>query len=382
MSFLSRDELRMLTDAEGPCVSLFMPTDRSGAQNQQAHVRLKNLAREAKERLLGNGLGKSEVESILEPAGRFLDDVEFWQHLGDGLAIFLARGFYRRFRLPLDVVELVVTADRFHLAPLLPLMSGDGRFYILSLSQNRVRLFEGSRHSVVEVDLRDVPRSLADALGHDWKESSLQLHTGSGGAASHKGAMFHGHGGASDGAKEEIGRYLKRVDKGLREPLNAEQSPLVVAAVDYLISIYREVSHYPKLVPDGIPGNPDELGPKELHTRAWSLVEPIFLAAEKEAEARCRELLGTGRASSDVREIVRCAFDGRVEVLFVSRGVQRWGRFDAGSRQVELRDEPEGKDEDLLNLAALHCLLNGGTAYAVPPGEVPGGRTAAAVLRY
>jgi hypothetical protein len=39
-------------------------------------------------------------------------------------------------------------SDRFHLKPLLPLLTGDGRFYILALSQNQVRLLQGTRYSV------------------------------------------------------------------------------------------------------------------------------------------------------------------------------------------------------------------------------------------
>jgi len=42
----------------------------------------------------------------------------------------------------------VVVSDRFHLKPLLPLLTGDGRFYILALSQNQVRLLQGTRYSV------------------------------------------------------------------------------------------------------------------------------------------------------------------------------------------------------------------------------------------
>jgi hypothetical protein len=42
----------------------------------------------------------------------------------------------------------VVVTDRFHIKPLLPLLSGDGRFYVLALSQSEVRLLQGTRYSV------------------------------------------------------------------------------------------------------------------------------------------------------------------------------------------------------------------------------------------
>lgn len=61
--------------------------------------------------------------------------------------------------------------------PLLPLLSGDGRFYILALSQNELRLLQATRYSVSEVDLEGVPESLSTALRYDVPEESLQWHT-------------------------------------------------------------------------------------------------------------------------------------------------------------------------------------------------------------
>ncbi|MGH8601563.1 MAG: hypothetical protein ACREXR_01905, partial [Gammaproteobacteria bacterium] len=54
---------------------------------------------------------------------------------------------------------MAVVEHRFHLKPLFPLISGDGTFYLLALSQNEVRLFKGSRYHINELGLGDdVPR--------------------------------------------------------------------------------------------------------------------------------------------------------------------------------------------------------------------------------
>jgi hypothetical protein len=65
-----------------------------------------------------------------------------------------------------------------HIKPLLPLLSGDGRFYILALSQKEVRLLEGSRYGIDAVELEKVPRGLAAALKFDVRERQLQFHAG------------------------------------------------------------------------------------------------------------------------------------------------------------------------------------------------------------
>ncbi len=151
---------------------------------------------------------------------------------------------------------------------------------------------------------------------------------------------------------------------------------------DYLRPIYREANRHPSLLENGISGNPEGLGAGELHARAWPLVQPRFLKDREAATARYRQLQGTGRASNDVRGVVPAAHDGRIDVLFVAVGVQIWGTFLADSRRIDVGEEAPGRTGDLLNLAAVHTVLNRGTVYAVPSAEMPGEAPVAAILRY
>lgn len=80
--------------------------------------------------------------------------------------------------------------------------------------------------------------------------------------------------------------------------------------------------------------------------------------------------------------MIRAAYSGQVDTLFVPIGVQRWGRFDPEDLSVHVHDEPEPGDEDLLDFAAIQTILNSGTVYAVEPENVPDSRYVAATLRY
>ncbi|HSK85130.1 MAG TPA: hypothetical protein VK902_17285 [Rubrobacter sp.] len=386
MDPLSNQDLEQLVDnPEGPCVSIFLPTHRAGVETRQDPIRLKNLLGEARERLVGTkGLRPTEADEILEQARDLLSEDVFWRYQSDGLALFLSLGEYRFYRLPLAFEQLAVVADRYHLKPLLPLLAGDGRFYVLALSQNAVRLLGASRRSVEEVALgEDVPESLADTLRFDDPEKQLQFHTGtSGGARGGRAAVFHGH-GANDDPKDDILRYFRRIDRGVADLLKGREAPLVLAGVDYLLPIYREASTYPRLVDGGVTGNPEELSAEELHERAWKTVEPLFSEAEREATARYAELAGTDRTSRDVREIVSAAYYGRVEALFAASGARRWGAFDPATGEVDLHDEPETGDGDLLDFAAVQTFLNGGVVYVRAPDEMPEKEAGAAcVFRY
>jgi hypothetical protein len=194
--------------------------------------------------------------------------------------------------------------------------------------------------------------------------------------------MFHGHGAAADVAKDRILRYFHRVDNGLREMLRDEQAPLVLAGVEFLFPLYKEANTYPYLMDEGIPGNPEVLKPEDLHVSAWAIVQPYFMKGQQEAVAQYRQLAGTGRTSTDVQEIVPAAYHGRVAELFVAVGVQQWGSFDPEAHAVHVHQAAEPGNEDLLDLAAVHTIVNGGAVYAVHPAEMPEGAPLAAVFRY
>jgi hypothetical protein len=320
MILLPVEELKILM-AERPdhCVSLFMPTHRSGEATRQDPIRLQNLLSQAENQLIANGVRTVDARKLLEPAHNLEGYSPFWRHLNDGLAMYLAQDVFRYYALPLPLDEQVVVAAHFYIKPLLPLLSGDGRFYVLALSQNQVRLLQGTRFSVGEVDVEGLPDSLSDLIGDVDREKQLQFHT-RGRSPGKRPALFFGHGEGEEYAKQDILRYFRAIDVELRKLLANEQAPLVLAGVDYLHPLYRSVNGYPHLLPEGVIGNPEHLSPQQLHERAWEILHPTFQQAQEEARARFEALRGTEKASEDLEEIISAAYHGRdIEPKFMGR---------------------------------------------------------------
>lgn len=384
MDMLERRDLKELIEERDLCVSIFMPTHRMGPETRQDPIRLKNALTEAEKKLQDLGQRAPEAKAFLEPAYRLLGLQDFWRHQGDGLAIFLSPHMFRRYRLPALFDELVVVTRRFHVKPLLALFAADGLFYIFALSQNGVRLLQASRHSVRAIELEEMPEGLSDALKYDVYEQSLQFHTQTAAPAApgRRAAMFHGQGGGDDDAKDRILRYFRQVDGGLRELLRDGQAPLVLAGVEYLIPLYLKANTYSHTLGEGITGSPEGLPDDELHARAWEIVEPLFLESQRKDFSRYRDLSAGPRASSDIRTVVQASREGRVETLFVARGERRWGTLAPEDGRIVLAEGPEAGMEDLLDLAAVQTILQGGTVHVLPAGDMEGQGPIAAVFRY
>lgn len=379
---LTNENLAELIGEQGHwCVSLYMPTHRSLPEAKQDPIRFKNLLRNAGSELEAKGLRASEIEEFLKPAQTLLGDPLFWRYQSDGLAAFLSANGFRSYRLPLSLKELSIVGDHFHIKPLLPLLRND-RFLVLALSKNAIRLIEGTRYGASEVELENVPGSLTEVMGNYEFEEQLQFHTRAPQAGNGRAAVFHGQGSGIDDLKPRISEYFRRIDEGLRATLKDKQLPLVIAGVESLFPIYSEVNTYGKLLEEGIAGNPDLLSAEQLRQRAWEIVEPVFLSAREDAENRYHALAGTGRTSNDLREVVMAAYDGRVDVLLVTVGVQVWGRFNNEKRSVAAHEQRQPDDRDLLDICVVNTLMNRGSVYPVEPDGVPGNGLVAAVFRY
>ena len=384
MNTLSSDELKMLLEKRhSPCVSLFMPRDHARPDIPQDLIGLRNLLRTAEGRLLEMGLRFPDAKQLLEPAHRLAEDESVWQQSGEGLALYLAPDMLRHYHLPLRFEQMVYVGTRIYVRPLLPLLSGNEPFYILTLSQNAVRLFRANRRSIGAVELSAVPHSLAEALQFDMPEKQMQFRSAAPVGAGRMAGMFYSSGDGADDAKERIGRYFHQIDRGLREILVHERAPLVLAGVDYLLPLYRDANKYPHIVEAGIVGNPDHLSPADLQRQACAMLQSYFQKKQQEAAAQFRELHGSGRTSDKIRLIIPAAYRGRVAVLFVALHGQQWGRFDPQSNYLQIaRREKKPGDDDLLDLAASYTLLNDGAVYAVEPAQMPEATPLAATFRY
>ncbi|MBW4443589.1 MAG: hypothetical protein KME10_20610 [Plectolyngbya sp. WJT66-NPBG17] len=385
MSFLSIEELKELVEQpQGLCVSLYMPTMQIGAETRQNSVRFKNLIRQAEAQLEKYEFRPADISEFLQPAID-LDKDEFWQDQNADLALFISEGFFRFYRVPIDMIELVVVNDRFHLKPLIPLLSGDDRFYILTLGQRDVRLLEGNRYGMTrEIEIEGMPKSMDEALQYDEtsKDEQRRQGAGAGRSALQAGGSYHGQGGERENVKEDLLQYFHLVDKALHDFFRDRRSPLVLAGVNYLLPIYQEANTYNFIVEEGIQHNTKERSAQELHAEAWAIVEPQFKADQQKAIDYYHESIAAGKGSNDLNEVIQGAFYGRVEQLFVPVGVQRWGHFDPDSMELEMHNDAQPGDEDLLNAAAIQTIFHGGTVYAVQPQEVPDETPVAAVFRY
>ena len=165
----------MLRTAEPPCISLYQPTHRHHPDNQQDPIRFRNLVK-ALEESLRQKYSTRDVRPLLEPLQNLAEDHSFWNHTLDGLALLAAPGVFRVYRLQRPVVELAVVANSFHIKPLIRILQSADRYHVLGLSRHEIKLLEGNRDTLDEVELSPaVPPTVTEVVGEDSKEAYLSV---------------------------------------------------------------------------------------------------------------------------------------------------------------------------------------------------------------
>lgn len=410
MDILSRKEFEKLANFQGEnCVSIYIPTHRFGEEvtNGKDALLFKNQLQKVRRTLTELGMNESKAREFLQPAYKLHEDSNFWHHQLEGLAVFIGPDHFSYHRIPLPLDEFCSVSKTFHLQQLVPLFNGDGLYYILAISQEKVRLFESTRFFVNEIDTGDtLQQGIIEVLKYyDFNNRGIRNQSSSQGAGfpgpgtvpkggggpnpsgNKGGATFHGHGDGEQDNDHLILEYFRNINEGLAHYIHSDKVPVVLAAVDYLHPIFKDAANnfQYKIMEKGVTGNPDELHAKELHKKSWECVEDYFNKERKKSREAYNDLAGTGKTSYDLNEIVAASMNGRIDSLFLAKGASAWGTFHPDDQEVEVHDEFQYGDDDLLSKSAVHTILNSGKAYLVDSNELPDktvNTNMVAVMRY
>lgn len=366
---------------EPPCLSLYQPTFRHHPDNQQDPIRFRNLFKTLEESLRQK-YPASEIPGFLEPFQSLAADRDFWNHTLDGLAVLGAPGLFRVFKLQRPVPERAIVADSFHLKPLLRVWQSADRYQVLGLSRQDIKLFEGNRDALDEIDLAPgVPRTITDALGEELTQPHQTVASYGLGA---KGTpMRHGHGGRKDEVEKDAERFFRAVDRAILEHHSRTSGlPLLLAALPEHHALFHQVSHNPFLMAEGIEIHPDALPPDALRERAWRAVEPRYLARLAALVEEFGAAQSRGLGSDDLAETAVVAVTGRIATLLVEADRQIPGRIDAATGEIEFADLADPEVDDLLDDLGEWVLKMGGQVVIVPKERMPTLTGIAAIYRF
>ena len=362
---------------EPPCLSLYQPTHRYYSEKQRDLIHYRNLVKTLEASLLQKYTRK-EIETLLTPFFDLADNRDFWNHTLDGLVLLGSRDFFRAYKLQRPVAEMAIVADSFHIKPLVRILQTVDRYHILGLNRHGIRLFQGNRDVVDEIELVEgVPWTITELLG----EKQTEPHLSSAPLGSVGGS--HGRGGQESEVDGDTERFFRDIDRSIQDYYSKPSGfPLILATLPEHKSMFHQISHNPFLLEAGIDVHPDALSIDELRLRAWQVMEPRYLArlidlVEDFGQARSKDL-----GDQDLARVARAIVAGRVATLLVEAGRKIPGRVDDATGAIEFEDLAHPEVGDMLDELTSLTLKMGGKVAIIPAERMPTETGIAAIYRY
>jgi hypothetical protein len=365
------------------CISLFMPTHMAGVEVNENNdsIAFKNALQHAASELRQKGVDQEKIQRLLEPGYELLRNEMFWRNLHRGLAVFIAENFFKYVKMPDTPLEEMMINSTFMLKPLVNAMTVKEYFYLLVLSKKQAKFFKVDAFGINVVDVPELPNGVVDVVHFEEKDDQKLFRSESGQAG--KGAAFHGHGAGKPDEKEHLAIYLEEVDETLwEEILGRENAPLLLAGVEYLLPIYRSVSHYKNIWPEVMKGSHEHDDINSLYKQARDIMEPYFQERTKKALELYGNQSATALTSSIPADVIPAAHYSRIWHLFVRKNEHIWGTFNEMENILNVHETKQEGDECLIDKAVIKTILNGGDVHFVSKEHMPAESVIAAVMRY
>lgn len=370
----------LFDDVSPPCLSLYQPTHRSHPENRQDAIRFGNLVRSLGASL-GQNYARREIASLLEPFHSLAGDRKFWNHALDGLAVLRSADVFRVYRLQRPVPQLAIVADTFHLKPLIRILQSADRYQVLGLGLKDVRLFDGNRDVLDEVEPEPaLTETVAAAAEPEYREPHVRTLANRSGPTA---GVRWGLGSKAEKADKDRERFFRAVDRVVFEHYSRPaRVPLLLAALPEHHGSFRRITRNGFLLEDGLDVHPSALSSAELRERAWQAIEPHYLTrlaglVEMFGDARAREL-----GTADPAEAAYNAVAGRVATLLIDADRHVPARIDPATGFIETDNLAEPATDDLLDDIGEWVLRNGGQVVVVPSDRMPTESGVAAIYRY
>lgn len=294
--------IRELAEVNGGInVSIYLPTHRKAPENKQDRIRFKNLINQA-EKELEEKFEMKNPSTFLKEAENLYQDLMFWAHATDGLALLINEEETLVFKLVGTIPERLVVGERFHLLPLLNYYEFINESYILDISKDRFKLYFGSHEGVVEVETPGIEQSF-DELFDDQDIQSTNYYSE---RASKPGLD-----------RIETEKYFRYVIKKLANFLE-DDAPLLVFGTTEVLSVF---SDYSKDRLDILRLIDKPLGSLQTNQIYGKLKDILLPQYKEEVESHLLNLndeVARDRGTDNESLVIHQAPSGRIETLFIA----------------------------------------------------------------
>lgn len=290
------DTLKKLKDVHADaCITIILNTHRTKPDNKRDPILLKNLMKEAEDRLL-NDYDKRFARSHIKKMNQLAEQIDHEFNL-ESLALFVNEDIAEYVRMPITVEDRVVIDNTFATRDLVRAIHQQEAYYILVLSRDDARLIEAANDKVVQEVGNPFPFNKKGLYSTDKLQMTM-----------------------NQGSDNLIEEFFNRVDKAFYSVWEKNPLPVVVCTEERNLHHYLKVADKTHLVIGHL--NKNRLDEKAHHivSDAWPIVQQANRERNDQRLQELQSAVSTGKFLSTPGDIWKAIHEGRGQTLFVQRG--------------------------------------------------------------
>ncbi|MFB0947886.1 MAG: hypothetical protein QMB24_17335 [Spirosomataceae bacterium] len=342
------------------CVTIILNTHRTSTDNKKDSLTLKNLIKEAEERLNAKE-EKQKAQQLIKSLRDLEAEINHNYNL-ESLILFVSEDTARYSRLPILVENRVVIDRTFATRELVRALHHETSYYVLLISQQKSRLIEAFNDKVVSEVSDSFPIENTALYATDKAEAA--------------------------NAKRQrnlLAEFFNRVDKKVNEVRKQNPLPVLICTDESNYHEYLKVADQKQSIFDTYL-NKNRLDEKAHHivAEAWKVVKDYNTKQNNARKADLEKAVGEGNFLSDVNDIRRALLEGRVQTLFIEEGVFQPGIMADDTITLITHDERNRKEvvDDIYDELIEMNMNFGGSTVFLPKGDLTDFHGFGAITRY
>ena len=361
---MNKNDLRTLQAIRGyPALSILLPTHRRDPENRQDPIRVKNLIRIATDRLLAE-FPRRKVSVLLGRLKSLAAQIDY-RHTLDGLALFVNKDQAFKFQLPFRLKERVVVDETFATRDLVFALQRSQRYWVLVLSEQSTRLYEGCGEILVE--------RYGDGFPMTCTGPGMDL------------PFPGGHGLCKSAYRDDRHRlFFRQVDSAFGRIATQNPLPLALVGIDRHLAFFDEVSANKNLLFTRLVGGHEKTATPQLARLVWPLVDSGLAKQRQEVLKELEAAISARQVASGIDEVWPLAKEGRGATLVVEEDFYYPAQLDGSGLHLELANDPSapGVLDDAVDELIEIVISKGGQIFFVDQGTLAAHRRIAMILRY
>lgn len=332
--------VKLASEKNNPCVTISLNTHRTRPDNAKDKLLLKNLCREAEDRLLQQ-FDKRETVNLLKELRSIPEEIDVSRNL-ESMHIFLSKQTKEIIRSTWPTQQNSVSiSDGFVVRPLIKNYNRSEEYLILLVSQSGTRLFS----------------ALNDGISEEIKAEGFPF--------AENPHFLTNKDRASDAKQVDnmIREYLNGIDKSLVRVINETGMRCVVISTQNNYSLLMQVADKPGVYLGHANINYNDTANHTIAAQAWNIVRKHQKEKKTEAITELKEAISQSKVLTDLQEIYKAAIEGRGDLLIIHQDFNQAVKMkDADTFELLSKPDSNGGIDDIGSIIAWEVISRKGRA--------------------